>query len=167
MNQHQALIAGLGNPGYQDEGLGYYLISQIRRNFSYLPLRCVFLEEDIRNIIPYLTEFLPLLTVTSGEIGQAPGKFVIFPARRFNPRYSLIGISPASLNYLFQTFPYLREMPFQILAFQIHWREVGEELSPELCQSVKFVLRNFRNILNNLLTSTPRDQMQSGTTIFN
>ncbi len=158
MSEYQALVAGLGNSGYQDEGAGLYFVSQLQRRYPHLPLRFLCLDNDILNLTPYLSRPVPLLLVTSGNLGLIPGQYLIFSARHFNPQHSLIGISPASLQQLFGSFPDLQREEFRILAFQIHWNEMGEEMSPEICQTVKFLLRNFWQFLTQHLLLQPSRQ---------
>lgn len=145
-----SLIIGLGNQGIQDESAGLYLLHKLKKTFPKTLLNFIKLDNKLLNLSSLYKEEENILIITSGYLEKQPGEYDVFPINKISKYSNLIGISSSVLDNLYKGIPKIREAKIWVLAIQAQWNEWGDDLSPEISQTIKQIISIFWHILETL-----------------
>ena len=144
------LIVGLGNEGFQDEAVGLFLLQQVCQYFPGANLARAALISSLLEFIPIYNGEEAVLFISGAYMHQQPGEYCTLPLPHVHACDSIIGIDPGDILTLYHEIPMLKQAQANVLAIQIRWNEWGDELSPEVSQTAKRLLKNFWKILEDL-----------------
>ncbi|OPX34715.1 hypothetical protein B1H10_02950 [candidate division KSB1 bacterium 4484_188] len=145
-----SLIAGLGNPGLQDESAGLNAVKRILKQYPQNSLRYLLLGDSILHFPPLYRNEQKIVFISSGYLGKYFGEHILCSLREIDKEHKIIGISDADIDTLVREIPEIKSARVMLWAFQIHWNEWGDELSPEVSRAVKHLVHNFWHILEEL-----------------
>lgn len=145
-----SLIAGLGNAGFQDEAAGLEAVRRIQKQYPRNNLRFLLIGDSILHFGPLYQGEQKVFFISSGSLGLNHGEHMVCSLGELYREYRIIGISKTDISTLFHEIPALKSARVLLWAFQIHWNEWGDDLSPEVSRAVKRLVRNFWHVLEEL-----------------